>query len=247
MVLLCLLLAGNGCSGHLSPENTGRLVSDTGDIAVLIEFAAPVSRDTMPEAAANLSNTSCGRLHQADQTHSSIMTIAEQVDSSGKLMMLIIPEAVQFSGERDHLVIWTDSTGVPVLVSPELDQALLSDSLWDDPLERQRTILYLVNFFKPDVVIEFVPESESSFEVTEFWSSNAVLNNMTVALFVPPSEDESYRGWGAFTGKGILTGILQGMDIQGFFATMQIISKLNWNSGDRGYPAMQAFQVRETE
>jgi hypothetical protein len=247
VMLFCLLWAGNGCNGNQIPGNSGSLNPETGEITILIEFPATIPGDEMPEAAAGLPGTSVGRFLAFDGIHDDLMTTAEKADSSGKLLLLVIPLDVQFSGQRDHLIIWTDSSGMPVRVSPELDPVLLSDSLWENPVERQRTILHLIDFFKPDIVLEFVPEAFSSSEVTSFWSRNAALNNLTVALFVSPVEERSYRGWGIFTGEGIRSNLLLGMNIQGFFTTVKMISSLNWNDELSEYPAMQAFTIWETE
>ncbi|MCK5842961.1 MAG: hypothetical protein KAH31_12375, partial [Candidatus Sabulitectum sp.] len=143
--------------------------------------------------------------------------------------------------------IWINSDGIPVEVMPEIDSELLSDSLWRDPVVRQETILQLIHFFKPDMILQMVPNAEASVSVVDYWSENSIENNFTVALFSYPDAENRNRGWGAFTGVGINNRLLEGMDIQGFMATVKLIAGMNWNSPGCGYPAMQAFYATETE
>lgn len=241
LIFSLVVLAGAGCNSEQTPSLETMELPKTGATAILIQFQDISTDGSMPEAAADLASTSCGRIHAIQENINCFRMIAEEADSSGKLLFLIIPEAEHFSGIRDHLVIRINSSGVPVEVSPELDLGLLADSLWDDPIIRQQTILDLVFFFKPDIVLQIVPESRSSLNVTEFWSEHGAYSNITVALFALPSEGGRSRGWAIFTGKGIQNGLLEGLDIRGFITTFQMISGLNWNKDVSGYPAMQAF------
>lgn len=240
-IIFLLILIGVGCNGEPMPSRRAFQLPETGATTIVIQFQNPRTDDTMPEAAQGLASTSGGRFHGTSGNTDCFRMIASEADSVGKLLFLIIPETEHFSGIRDHLVIRINSSGVPVEVSPELDLGLLADSLWDDPIIRQQTILDLVLFFKPDIVLQIVPEYTSSLNVTEFWSEHGAYSNITVALFAMPSESERSRGWAIFTGKGIQNGLLEGLDIRGFIATFQMISGMNWNKDGSGYPAMQAF------
>ncbi len=117
----------------------------------------------------------------------------------------------------------------------------------ENPVIRQETILQLVQFFKPDIILETIPERQSSTSVAEYWSENGIRNNITAALYSLPDRETNYRGWGAFTGKGIQMTLIEGMDVQGFAATVRLVAGIKWNSPGGGYPAMQAFFTTETE
>ncbi len=214
---------------------------------MLIKFTASAD-DLMPEAVADLMMTAGGRFFASENSESDFfLSIAQELDRSGKLLILVLPEEISFSGLRDHLIIWTDASGIPVRMEPQLNSELLSDSLWENPVLRQQTILELINFFKPDVILQIIPEAQCCADVTEFWSEYGSVNNLTIALYTSPIQESNFRGWGVFTGRGVQSRLLEGMDIQGFFATLRLISGVNWENTGSGYPAMQAFYITETE
>ncbi|MCD4707966.1 MAG: hypothetical protein K8S62_09535 [Candidatus Sabulitectum sp.] len=247
-VMLSLTLwAAAGCDDNMTTRGNARELTETGELTVLIQFAGTPFGNSMPEAVADFPSTAGGRFHAAQVDFDCFHTIIEAADNAGKLLMVIIPEGEQFSGSRDHLVICIDSRGIPAEVSPFLNSDLFTDSLWEDPVVRQQTILDLVAFFKPDMVFQFIQKQRSSPGVTQFWSEHGTENNTTVAIYASPAEDGSYRGWGIFTGKGIRNGLLEGLDVPGFTATVKMISGMDWNNNGHGYPAMQAFYATETE
>ncbi|MCK5786835.1 MAG: hypothetical protein KAH54_09805 [Candidatus Sabulitectum sp.] len=251
MLLLLALGAGTGCVSSDDTEGQGisHDIPATGDITMVIQFAGTATGDSMPEAVVHLPFTAGGRFHPAEECHDCFQTVFENADSTGKLMMVIIPETEQFSGSRDHLIISLDPGGIPVAVSPDLDSLFLVDSLWEDPVARQQTVLELAVFFKPEIVLQFIEVPLSSSDVTRFWSDHGAENSITAALFVSPDESIpiNSRGWGLFTGKGIRSGTLEGLDMPGFIATVRMISGMDWIHGESGYPAMQAFFATESE
>lgn len=253
IIIFLLLLIVAGCSSEPPTSGADRELTETGAITILIQFPDAGTDDSMPEAVSDLPLTAGGRLHFHAAGHDSTATttciriIAQEADRTGKLLIMIIPDGEQFSGTRDHLVIWIDSLGIPAKIKPQVDSGLFADSLWRDPVVRQQTILELIHFFKPDMVIQTIPEITSSYAVTRFWSEHGAENNATVALHAPSLTETSFRGWGIFTGKGIRTGLLEGMDLPGFIATVKMISGMDWNNNGQGYPAMQAFYATETE
>lgn len=249
ILFLTILLLQTGCSSDDGSSGQRQNISlpETGETAMLIKFAASTD-DSMPEAVADLMMTAGGRFFASESSESDFFSgIAQELDRTGNLLILVLPEEASFSGFRDHLVIWTDTAGIPVRMEPQLNSELLSDSLWENPVLRQQTILELVNFFKPDVILQIVPEDQYCAEITEFWSENGSDNDLTVALYTPPIPENNFRGWGVFTGRGIRNRLLEGMDIHGFFATVRLISGINWGNPESGYPAMQAFYTTETE
>ncbi len=247
-VLVLLLGASAGCRSDKSHAADAMTLPETGDVQMLIQFSEYSPQDSMPTSAVDLPYTASGLFYPSESNRTDyFLTIAGEADTMGKLLLLILPEGELFSGTRDHLIIWINSDGIPVEVMPEIDSELLSDSLWRDPVVRQQTILQLVHFFKPDIVLQLAPKAETSISIVEYWSRNSIENNFTVALYVSPAAEDHVRGWGAFTGVGIQNSLLEGMDIQGFMATVKLIAGMNWNGPGCGYPAMQAFYATETE
>lgn len=246
--ILVLLLGVSACRSDKSPVVSAITLPETGGIEILIYFPEFSRQDSMPVHAANLPFTASGFFYPSESYSTGhFQTLAGEADAAGKLLFLILPEGELFSGTRDHLMIWINSDGIPLRAMPEIDSELLSDSLWRDPVVRQETILQLVHFFKPDMVLQVVPKTEASISIVKYWSENSMENNLTVALYVSPTAEDHHRGWGAFTGVGIQNGLLEGMDIQGFMATVKLIAGMNWRGPGYGYPAMQAFYARETE
>ena len=247
-MFLLFLGSFNGCGSDNATGNQARTLPETGAVTMVILFSESGSLDSMPEAAADLPSTASGYFYPSDSVEIGLFrSLAIEADSTGKLLMCILPEGEHFAGSRDHLIINTDSSGIPVSVEPGLNSDLLSDSLWRNPVVRQQTILQLVHFFKPDMIFQIASETESSLMITEFWSVHGIANDISVALYAYPVTEIRYRGWGAFTGKGIRNGLLEGMDMKGFAATVRMISGMDWCSPDQGYPAMQAFYAAENE
>ncbi len=250
VLFVTLLMVNTGCNSDSNVyQRQSTSLPETGETAMLIKFtASPSPDDSMPEAVTDLLETAGGRFYASESTESDFfLSIAQELDRTGKLLILVLPEETSFSGLRDHLIIWTDSSGIPVRMEPQLNSELLADSLWENPVLRQQTVLELINFFKPDVVLQIVPEAQCCTDITEFWSEYGSDNDLTVALYTPPVETNNFRGWGVFTGLGVQSRLLEGMDIQGFFATVRLISRVNWENTGSGYPAMQAFYKMETE
>ncbi|MCK5034705.1 MAG: hypothetical protein KAS73_02350 [Candidatus Sabulitectum sp.] len=247
MVVLFLGISA-GCKSDKSPAAGEMALPETGDVQLLIQFSEYSPQDSMPASAVNLPYTASGWFYPSESNRTDyFQTMAGEADAAGKLLFLILLEGELFSGTRDHLIIWINSDGIPVEVMPEIDSELLSDSLWRDPVVRQETILQLIHFFKPDMILQMIPNAEASVSVVDYWSENTIENNFTAALFSLPDAGNSNRGWGAFAGVGIKNRFLEGMDIQGFMATFKLIAGMNWNSPGCGYPAMQAFYATETE
>ena len=249
-VVVLLLGISVGCKSDKSPAAGAMTMTlpETGDVQLIIQFSEYSSQDSMPASAVDLPYTASGRFYPSESTRTDyFQTMAGEADAAGKLLFLILLEGELFSGTREHLMIWINSDGIPVEVMPEIDSELLSDSLWQDPIVRQETILQLIHLFKPDMILQRIPNAETSVSVVDYWSENTIENNLTVALFSLPDAEDHNRGWGAFTGVGIENRLLEGMDIQGFMATVKLIAGMNWNSPGCGYPAMQAFYATETE
>jgi hypothetical protein len=247
MAVPVLLSAVTGCGKHSVPASMTIPVPETGEVSVLIQFHDATPAVSMPPAT-QLPSTAGGFFLPSENTQFDLFrSIALEADSAGKLLVLVLPEGESFHGSRDHLVIQMDSSGVPAVVEPGIDSEFLRDSLWINPVQRQRTILELIHFLKPDIVLQVVPGTNSSAEILNFWQERTAFENITVSMYLPPDSKTGYRGWGVFTGRGIENRLLEGMDIKGFASTVRMISGLEWNTPEGGYPAMQAFFPREIE
>jgi hypothetical protein len=249
LTLTALLLTGvqTGCGNRSIPRGT-ELMPETGTISVVVFCPVSGHNNAVPRAVTEFPSTAAGQFLPSDKdVHELFYSIVSEADSAGKLLILVLPEGESFTGSRDHLIIQIDSTGLPVAVMPDIVPEMLEDSLWDDPIVRQETILQLILFLKPDMILQIAPETGSGAGIIRFWLANAEQNNITVSLCVLPVADDQRRGWGAFTGRGIENRILEGMDLSGFAATVRMISGLEWNTPGGGYPAMQAFYPVERE
>jgi hypothetical protein len=249
LLLVTTLFAGlqTGCGNESVPRST-ELLPETGDVSMVVFCPGDEHDNTAPLTVTEFPSTAAGQFLPSDEDgYDLFYSVVSEADSAGKLMILVLPEGESFSGSRDHLVIQIDSNGLPVAVMPNIVPEMLEDSLWDDPVVRQETILQLILFLKPDMILQIAPEAGSCVGIIRFWLENAEQNNITVSVYVSPVSEDQYRGWGAFTGKGIENRILEGMDLSGFAATVRMISGLEWNTPGGGYPAMQAFYPVEGE
>ena len=241
-VFLLLLLS---CTDKENTANAdSSLIECTCDTPVLIRV--PCSEDFLPEAVEDIENTSFGRFFPASEgSDDPFHRIAAQADSAGMLILAILQEGMEWSGNREHLVIWLDSLGVPVLVQPEMNSSLLADSLWTDPLIRQNTIAELIEFTRPDIVMEELTESSRIEEITAFWSRTGQEKNITACLYCMPDHDKMFRGWGIFTGNCISGIKIQGMAVNDFHASFLLLAELEWI--ETGYPVLSTFLQMESE
>ncbi len=245
MMALMMVEALTGCESKSVPLET-ELAPETGDISVVVCFSNGERDNSIPKAMAELPSTAAGQfLPPVGEKLDFFYSAISEADNAGKLLILVLPEGRSFTGSRDHLIVQIDSNGLPVAVIPDIVPEMLEDSLWDNPVVRQQTILQLISFLKPDMIFQVIPEAGSSLGVIKFWQEHAEQNNITVSLYSPPITENHYRGWGAFTGRGIENQTLKGMDMRGFAATVRLISGLEWNIPNGGYPAMQAFYLME--
>ncbi|MCD6588934.1 MAG: hypothetical protein J7K88_10340 [Candidatus Fermentibacteraceae bacterium] len=249
LTLTALLFSGvqTGCGNESVPGGT-ELLPETGSISVVVFCPGGEHDNTVPLAVTEFPSTAAGQFLPSDEDgYDLFYSVVSEADSAGKLLVLVLPEGERFTGSRDHLIVQIDSNGLPVAVMPDIVPEMLEDSLWDDPVIRQETILQLILFLKPDMVLQIAPETGSSAGIIRFWLENAEQNNITMSVYVSSAAEDRHRGWGAFTGKGIENRILEGMDLGGFAATVRMISGLEWNTPGGGYPAMQAFYPVEGE
>jgi len=247
LTALVFTMVQTGCGNGSVPQET-ELKPGTGGISMVVFFPGGERYNSVPRAMAELPSTAAGQFLQSDRDGNDFFySIVSQADDAGKLLILILPEGESFAGSRDHLIIQIDSNGLPVTVIPDIIPEMLEDSLWNDPVVRQQTILQLINFLKPDMILQVSPEASSSLGIIRFWQEHSARSNITVSLYAPPIAEDHYRGWGAFTGKGIENRTLEGMDMGVFAATVRLISGLEWNTPDGGYPAMQAFYPVENK
>ncbi|PIE51126.1 hypothetical protein CSA37_13275 [Candidatus Fermentibacteria bacterium] len=198
----------------------------------------------MPETAAELENAAGGRFVLEDSLHIDPFELtAEMADSAGLLMLFVLPSMMNWQGNREHLTIILDSNGIPESVTPEMNSRLLEDSLWLDPVIRQNTIGELIEFARPDLVIQFLPETERAFDVARYWASPENTIHLATCIFCFPEPERFFRGWGVFTGRNIAEGIISGMSPNDLLATFLMLAGLPWE--EIGYPVVSAFNLAE--
>lgn len=241
-----LLIIAPGCGGSEPPARRGDIALQAGETAVLVHFQGMDGAESMPEAVYGLDNTASGRFHvPSDHPGDPLLKLAEAADENGLLLLLVLDQNQTFTGTRDHLIVWTDSTGLPVRVEPETGSELFSDSLWTDPRTRQNTILQLITLFKPDLVLQQSGSSGGIVETIRFWGEAGEESGVTACFYSMPDLTEGRRGWGVFTGRGVTDDIIEGMYPEDFQATIYLLAGLEWQG--IGYPALQAFTLSEDQ
>ena len=239
-VLLVLALL-TGCGGEPPADSAGTEMPVPEGVTVLIELAGEQRQTIVPEELGNLENTSWGRFHVIDAEQNDLfMEVFEKADSSGLLIRAVVPGNMELHGTRDHLIIRTGPSGIPLDTDPYMDSGFMAESLWSNPLVAQETLTELMDFFKPDIVLVRMETSADVNGIVEFWNGRS----STTCLYCPPDWN-GFRGFGIFCGEGVVSGTVNGMTLSGFQATVLMTAGLDWQS--TGYPAMQPFTRSEME
>lgn len=242
LVLLVLLSLSCNKQGAREEQEAGLAISCEIPILIMV----PDAGDFQPESVMDKVHTAFGRFYPSlEEQVNPFKDIAAAADSEGMLILAILSSGMEWHGEREHLVIWLDSLGKPVMVQPEMNSELLADSLWTDPLTRQNTIAELIEFTRPDLVMEQLTESSMIEEIVDFWSAKGQIESMTACLYCMPDLDATYRGWGIFTGSSVTTSSIQGMSLNDFQATFLLLAELDWI--ETGYPVVSTFLQTESE
>lgn len=241
-----LLILPFGCGGSEAPGPGEHLALQTGEPTVVVHFRGPDADDNMPEALHGLENTASGRFHiPVEPPEDPLLQLAAEADGNGLLMLLVLERGETFTGTRDHLIVWTDSTGLPLRVEPETGLELFSDSLWALPRTRQNTVLQLITLFKPDLVLQQIGPADQIMETVRFWNEAGEENNITACFYSMPDHSGNHRGWGAFAGRGVMDSQVSGMYTADFQATLYLLAGLEWNG--IGYPALHTFVLSEDQ
>ena len=230
-----------GCGGEPPVSSTGTEMPVPEDVTVLIELTGDHRYEIMPEEFCSLENTSWGRFHVIDEEPGDLfLDVFQRADSSGLLILAVVPESIELHGTRDHLIIRTGPSGIPTGTDPLMDSGFAAESLWSDPLVTQGTLTDLMEFFKPDIVLIRMESSADIPGIVEFWNTRP----STTCIYCPP-DWEGFRGFGVFCGEGVTGGTVHGMTPSGFQATVLMTAGLSWKG--TGYPAMQPFTRSEME
>lgn len=241
-ILPAAFLAGllTGCGGD--PAEAGSLEFPASEgIPLLVEFCGNGGQPGLPESLDSLENTSWGRFHIFEEEPFDLFPfVFDRADSSGLLIFAVVPESLSLNGARDHLVILTGPSGIPVGTIPEMDPAFTAESLWEDPMVMQETLVELCDFFKPDIILIRMEAPPCINDMVQFWSRMP-----STTCFYQPPDWSGNRGWGAICGEGIAGGPIDGMTPADFLATVLMTADLEWYG--TGYPSMQVFTQSETE
>ena len=227
------------CDGEEPGGASAQGIPVFGEVTVLFEMIGAENSTGVPEKLGSLENTSWGRFHSLNESPSDVLLgVFYKADSSGLLILAVLPDSVELHGTRDHLIFRTGLNGAGVVTEPAMGTEFTAESLWTDPVAMQETLKNLIAFFKPDLVLVRMQSPEDIGLIAACWNTA----DATAGFFSLPDWN-GYRGWGAFTGKGVERGVLQGMTPSDFQATVMMSAGLEWRH--TGYPAMQAFTKSE--
>lgn len=230
-----------GCGGEPPVSTAGTEIPVPEDVTVLIELTGEHRQAIVPEGLDSMENTSWGRFHVIDEEPGNLfLEVFQKADSSGILILAVVPESMELHGTRDHLIIRTGPSGIPTGTDPYMESGFAAESLWTDPLVAQETLTELIEFFKPDIVMVRMETSADIRGIVDFWSTRT----STTCIYCPP-DWEGFRGFGVFCGEEVVSGIVHGMTPSGFQATVLMTAGLDWKG--TGYPAMQPFTRSEME
>ncbi len=198
-------------------------------------------------------------------------TITERGDHiSGAMLMLEDPETIRYTEQEliqeavendmllavisdryfsydlshDHIQIWTDKTGNTVSIPSGLTEEF-EDSLWKNPLEKQRLLFRLFNIYKPDLVFINLKYSKVTtvLQIANYWTNPEILSQYSVILYSLPDTTE-YRGWAVIAGEQINGTTPFGLTESGLFATIRLLAGLQWeNDIPESIPALSIIET----
>lgn len=161
-------------------------------------------------------------------------------------MLLAVISDRYFSHDlsRDHIQIWTDKTGntvsIPSVLAEEFD-----DSLWKNPLEKQKILLDLLNLYKPDLILinPVCSKVTTVLQIADYWTDPEILSHFTVILY-SLSDTNEYRGWAVIAGEQINGTTPLGLTASGMFTTIKLLAGLQWeNSIPESIPALSILET----
>ncbi len=169
--------------------------------------------------------------------------IQEAVEND-MLLAVISNRYLSYDLSRDHIQIWTDKTGNTVSIPSVLAEEF-EDSLWKNPLEKQRILSDLINLYKPDLIFINLVYSKVTtvLQIADYWTDPEMLSHFTVILYSLPETDE-YRGWAVVAGEQINGTTPFGLTATGMFATIRLLAGLEWeNSIPENIPALSIIET----
>ncbi|MCK4670920.1 MAG: hypothetical protein KAT47_00155 [Candidatus Aegiribacteria sp.] len=169
--------------------------------------------------------------------------IQEAVESD-MLLAVISDRYFDYGLNQDHIQIWTDKTGDIVSIPSGLAEDF-EDSLWKNPLEKQRILFDLINLYKPDLIFinPVYSKVTTVLQIADYWTDPEILSHFTVILYSLPDTDE-YRGWAVIAGEQINGTTPWGLTPSGMFATIRLLAGLEWeNNIPESIPALSILET----
>ena len=246
--VILVWLSACGKADSMETEDSFQLPGARG--LMIVTFSRTTDSGELHFILDSLSSTAGGLIHGATSQHGfPVETVAAGADSAGMLILAVINHDTKMPESREHLVITLDGNGLPLYGQPELENAMPPESLWIDPVNRQEAIRMLMDFFKPDLVIQQVGSTDRMGEILDYWDHRAGSSGITAAFLEVSLPDDPHRDWAFFTGETVVATYLHGLQREDFYATVFMLMGLQWE--DKGYPAMEAFgtngEMNETE
>ncbi len=170
--------------------------------------------------------------------------LIQEAFESDMLLAVISDRYSSYNLNQDHIQIWTDKNGNTVSIPSGLAEEF-EDSLWKNPLEKQRIIFSLMNLYKPDVVFlnPVYSKVTTVLQIADYWTDPDMLSHYTVVLYSIPDTYE-YRGWAVIAGEQINGTTPFGLTASGMFATIRLLTGLQWeNSIPESIPALSILET----
>ena len=160
------------------------------------------------------------------------------------LLAVISDRYSSYDLNQDHIQIWTDKTGNTISIPSGLTEEF-EDSLWKNPLEKQRILFSLIDLYKPDLIFinPVYSKVTTVLQIADYWTDPEILSHFTVILYSIPDTDE-YRGWAVIAGEQINGTTPFGLTASGMFTTIRLLADLQWeNSIPESVPALSIIET----
>jgi hypothetical protein len=228
-----LILCSCGIGGQSEPV-AERPAAETWPLVVLLVDEGLESSPAVPwnlsEGRERISIGMVARA-QADSPGPPTERLLREALDAGMLVALVEAGSLPGDLDREHIQIWTDSSGAPVSIPAEIAVSI-PDSAWTHPVQRQAILRDIFDLYLPDLAVIRIQTQDITelHHIAFFWTDPEVLSSRNVILYAPSSGADS-RGWALVGGPAVNGEIPMGLTPENLLSTMELMMGLDWEAG----------------
>ena len=185
---------------------------------------------------------------EPETIRSSEQQLIQEALKNNMLLAVISDRYSNYDLNQDHIQIWTDKTGNTISIPSGLTEDF-EDSLWKNPLGKQRILFSLIDLYKPDLIFinPIYSKVSTVLQIADYWTDPEILSHFTVILYSIPDTAE-YRGWAVIAGEQINGTTPFGLTASGMFVTIRLLAGLEWEKSiPESIPALSIIEIPPAE